>query len=223
MPTPEQQNFANLVANTADPAVMTIDNEAIAKQQREGRAAQDAARPPKGPEDNWRGELADLERQLKDVWTETQAQQHADAEGRKWSEAVSKVEGTIKEFHAALATPYLSLHSGWKGTIRQTFSTGRGSAGQLCGCDGCVILKKIEHFEGQLPELKKQQQMSIRKCGAMIQGCKELDKLRPRYRELAKRAWDVEKVLSKFKGHPEDGRFRNEGPAKIEGSPAAHR
>jgi hypothetical protein len=215
-----QQNAMNVILKDTPPGLMTVDMEELSRRNAERRATADAANPPKGPEDGWRDELNELERRLKGAFTEEQAKQHAGAEGRKCKEAVDKVENAIKESRELLKTPYLSLHTGWDGTIRQTFSHSGGS-GQLCGCDGCVILRKIEHFESELPELKRQQQKSIRLCGAMIQGAKELDALRPRYRELAKRAFQIDKATQR---NPDigDGRFRDEGtPSR--GNPAGHR
>ncbi len=198
--TPEQQNFANLVANTADPAVMTIDNEAIAKQQREGRAAQDAARPK---EDNWRGELAELEYRLKGAMTEEQAKQHLDAITRDHDVNVRKFEKAIKELRELLKTPHLELHRGWTGNETEpkvaSSRDGFKSSGEACGCDGCSILRKIETLNYKLQEARKLRERKIKIAGAVIQSTKELDKLRPRYRALKQREFEIAEARSNIK------------------------
>ena len=196
----DRQNGLNLITKNTPPDIMTIDpnNNDGVKFAQEVHRINDAK---KDPEADWRNELADLERQLTGASTEQEAKQHADAIEREHNETIKGIEGTIKELRELLKTPHLTVHTGWNGAIRMRSSREEklAGSGQLCGCDGCVLLIKIEKLEDALQTAKKQRERAIRISGSQVASSKDRDKLRPRYRELKRREHEVDAATSKIR------------------------
>lgn len=198
--TQENINAFNLITKNTPADLMTVDlnNNDGVKRAQEVHRINDAR---KDPEADWRNELADIERQLTGASTEQEAKQHADAVEREHNEVVKSIEGTIKELHQLLKTPHLKVHTGWNGEIRMRSSREEklAGSGQLCGCDACVLLIKIERLDDALQTAKKQRERAIRISGSQVASSKERDKLRPRYRELKQREHEVDAATSKIR------------------------
>jgi hypothetical protein len=195
----DRQNGLNLVLRNTPDGLMTVDpnNNDGVKAAQAVHAINDARRQP---EADWRAELADLERQLAGAWTEQEAKQRAEAVIREHNDGVYRLEDGIKELKKLLKAPHLAVHSGWSGLVRMTGSREeKGIGGQLCGCDGCVLLGKIESAEYALAEAKRQREKAIRLTGSSIKSSKERDKLRPRYKELKQREQEVDAATSKIR------------------------
>jgi len=187
-----------------DPNLITVDFAELERRNAENRAALDAANAAKRPlEDNWRGELEELDRRLKYAQTEQQAQSVADGEVRKHKDIVKSTENELKYLRSLLKEPGLlkcrPLRDGKPPVSGDT-------------CDVCLFNRKIESLEGKLLSFKEQQQISIRRCGATIKNAAETDKLRPRWEELKKRANKIDTARKVARGlqHPDGDGFRQE-------------
>jgi hypothetical protein len=199
------QQFANLVAKTTPSETVTITDAPFDRSSIEAVDAANLAR--RGPEPDWRGELDQLQTQLFWADTEAIAKDKAEAITREHNRMVSDVERNIHELRKNLAIPYLSLHTAFNpnGEPLVTFK------GQKCGCDGCAILTKIQRYQDALPQMKTARERAIRLAGSAVQSSRERDKLRPRYKELAQRAAEIDRARSSTKGPVDDGDFRAEG------------
>lgn len=142
------------------------------------------------PEKNWREELAQLESLLKGAQTEKEAKQSCDAISAEFNGYVKDIEGKVKTLRDLLKSKNITTHPGWTGqeTEQRVFGTRTGyKSGTACGCDGCVILGKLEGLEYKLSEAKRIRETKIKIAGSWIKGAHERDKLRPRLAELRKR------------------------------------
>lgn len=187
----------SVVFAVRDAALITIDIDEVTKNARKQVDAVDAANKAKNPpEADWRGELEELDRRLRIVMTTTQAKAHADGEAYKHTEAVQKIMDEIKYVKSLLDEPGLRRCT----PLRMGRPPVTGDT-----CDVCLFNRKIASLEILLGRAKNDQAKSIRLCGGLVQQARELDPLRPRWKELRKRAAKID-TARKAIGGLVDGR-----------------
>jgi hypothetical protein len=173
----------SVVFRVQDPALITIDTDAITKNARKGVDAVDKINAAKRAEENagqeWRIRLDELNRRLQGAITESQARRHASEQDKKHAAAIGIIEKEIAEFSEALASPDLELCKS-----RRQGAEPRGG----CGCDACVLTRKQNALKWDLFEAKKASERSIRLCAGLIRDAAANDKLRPEWKSLSQRA-----------------------------------
>ncbi|SPF31614.1 hypothetical protein SBA1_100070 [Candidatus Sulfotelmatobacter kueseliae] len=178
----DSHNFANLIGQTTDPAVITLDGgKAQKKVLADVARVNEANRKKRGPEAGWRDELATLERTVGNSWTEEQARQNSDATERAQNEIVRGIEKEIAELRELQSTPYL------------------GPAEKQ------ALAKNLERAEWNLAEAKVEKQRKIRQAGSAVTSSKERDRLRPRLRELREREMRISAATAKVREATDGG------------------
>ncbi len=202
----DSHNFANFISQTTDPETITIHPEAQRKVLADVARVNEAnalKRAERNKDGNWRGELEILTRQLEGSWTESQAKENLKATTEEHNKVVKAFETEIVRLRKLLATPYLNLHSGWSDeeTSPQVSESSNGKIGQACGCDGCSILKRVEHNEYELTQAKIVRDRKIRLAASWVAGAKQNDVLRPRWKELLERAHVIDEATKRVHQH----------------------
>jgi len=209
-PTPQDsRNFGNLLSKTTDPATITIDpienQKKVLADVARVNEINTAKRDARQKDLQWRDELQELDRRLAGSWTEAQAKDNLKATTDGHNTIVKNFETEIVRLRKLLATPYLNLHSGWSDEVTEprVTSSQNGHVGQACGCDGCAILKRIEHNQYELGQAKITRDRKIRLAASWVEGAKQCDKLRPRWKELKERAAIIDQATAKVRHHEE--------------------
>jgi len=193
------RNGLNLLIKATPPGLMVLDEAELALRNAERRAAQDAASAKDHPVDasqEWRGELEELTRRLRGAMTETEAKAFADSEAAKHTGFVTKISDEIAYVKSLRAEPFIRLCT----PLRMGRPPVSGDT-----CDACLFDRKIAALEIQLSRAKSDQQKSIRICGGFVAQARELDALRPRWKELSARAAKVDNARKTIRGIADGG------------------
>lgn len=120
----------------------------------------------------WRSELEDLDRRLKGAPTAEQAE-------AALKSLMSSIAGASAAYREQIAAAKEALKEHWLTPLERTH-----------------LNNKIEVLDGELSQLVRDTRVRLAHAEARAKDAKELDRLRPRWEELKKRAKDVDAALS---------------------------
>lgn len=182
-----------------DKSILTVDMEELSRRNAERRAKADAAEATSKPaEDDWRGELSELERKFR-IWqlpngaiTSLESlKELADREAAKHKAIVTKIQDELSYVRSLLKLEGLGrclpLRKGTKPVDGDQ-------------CDTCVFTRKIASLESDLVTAERNQQISIKRHGAMVRDRKAIEPLLPRYKELSERASKIDTARKVARG-----------------------
>lgn len=189
----EQLNAHNLITNNAPADILTVDYEQIAKNDKERRAAQDAAVPKAEESLNLRLEYEDLHRRLVGQPEEKAWKHFASDEEKQHNAAISHLERLIKYNQELAKSPGARTCAPRRATPPRPAVSG-------CSCDVCVFEREIEKLQSKLTHQQSLLQKSIRVNGQQIRNARELDRLRPRYAELSRMFRNIDEARKTARG-----------------------
>jgi hypothetical protein len=186
-----------------DKSLITLDLAAIDKAQAERRAKEEAAKPPVDESQEWRQELAELERQLSGYRTPEAWRTYSNEQEAIHNANIKTITDEIEAVKALLTIEGLDMcrwrRAGQAPPALSMDDRGRTN-GQICGCSACMFHGQIARLEDSLIEAKYAQRKSIKTYGAAIKNAEELSKLVPRANELKARAKAIDDARKSIKG-----------------------